>query len=134
MFSVSSSCLLGQHGSCSTAQRPGELSENILQNLQKKLPPQTVEYYKSHLLLLDCDDAQDGVGVLVVEGKVRERVVLIVLELDLVAVPSDGRRGVRLDVALEVHVELQRLAKALPRDLWDITNITIEMFCLFSVI
>ena len=33
MFSESSPCLFGQHGSCSTAQRPGELSENILQNL-----------------------------------------------------------------------------------------------------
>ena len=40
--------------------------------------------------------------------------MLIVLQLDLVAVPSDGGRRVRLDVALEVHVELQRLAKPLP--------------------
>ena len=42
MFSESSPCLLGQHGSCSTAKRPGELSENILQNLRNKLPSQTV--------------------------------------------------------------------------------------------
>ena len=60
----------------------------------------------SHLLLLDRDDAQDGVGVLVVEGKVRERVVLVVLQLDLVAVPSDGGCGVSLNVAFQVHVEL----------------------------
>ena len=33
VFSESSSCLLWQHGSCSTAQRPVELSENILQYL-----------------------------------------------------------------------------------------------------
>ena len=73
------------------------------------------DMHQSHLLLLDCDDAQDGVRVLVVEGKVRERVMLVVLQLDLVAVPSDGRRGVSLDVALQVHVELQRLTKPLPR-------------------
>ena len=43
MFSQGSPCLLGQHGSCSTAHRPGEeLSENMLQNLGNKLPPQTV--------------------------------------------------------------------------------------------
>ena len=43
MFSESSPCLLGQHESSSTAQWPGELSENILQHLRNKLPPQTVE-------------------------------------------------------------------------------------------
>ena len=41
-FLESSPCLLGQHGSCSTAQLPGELSEHILQNLRNKLAPQTV--------------------------------------------------------------------------------------------
>ena len=46
LFSERSPCLLGQHGSCSTAQRPGELSENILQNLFHKLPPQTVHLFK----------------------------------------------------------------------------------------
>ena len=43
IFSKSSSCLLGQHGSCSAAQQPGELSENILQNFLNKLPPQTLD-------------------------------------------------------------------------------------------
>ena len=42
MFSGSSHCLLGQHGSCSSAQLPVELSENMLQNLFLNLPPQTV--------------------------------------------------------------------------------------------
>ena len=42
MFSESSPSLLGQHCNCSTAQRPVELTENILQNLFHKLPPQTV--------------------------------------------------------------------------------------------
>ena len=42
MFSGSSPCLLGQHGSCSSAQLPVELSENMLQNLFHNLPPQTV--------------------------------------------------------------------------------------------
>ena len=37
MFSESSFCFLGQHGSCSTGQRPLELSENILQNLSHDL-------------------------------------------------------------------------------------------------
>ena len=34
--------LLGQHGSCSSAQLPVELSENISLNLFLNLPPQTV--------------------------------------------------------------------------------------------
>ena len=42
MFSRSSLCLLGQHGSCSSAQMPVELSGNMLQNLFLNLPPQTV--------------------------------------------------------------------------------------------
>ena len=42
MLSVSSPRLLGQHGSCSTAQQHVELSENILQYLFYKLPPQSV--------------------------------------------------------------------------------------------
>ena len=33
---------LGQHGSCSSAQLPVELSENLLQNLFLNLPPRTV--------------------------------------------------------------------------------------------
>ena len=44
IFSESSHCLLGYHGSYSTAQRPVELSENILQNLFNMLPPQTVDF------------------------------------------------------------------------------------------
>ena len=43
MFSGSSPCLLGQHGSCSSAQLPVEFSENMLQNLFLNLPPQTVQ-------------------------------------------------------------------------------------------
>ena len=40
-FSESSPCLLGQQCSCSTAQQPGELSKNILQNLSEQVaaPP-----------------------------------------------------------------------------------------------
>ena len=45
MFSGSSPCLLGQHCSCSSAQLPVELSENMLQNLFLNLPLQTVQYY-----------------------------------------------------------------------------------------
>ena len=41
MFSESSLCLLGQHGSCSSAQLSVELSENIVQNLSEQMaaPP-----------------------------------------------------------------------------------------------
>ena len=42
MFSGSSPSLLRQHGSCSSALLPVELSENMLQNLFLNLPPQTV--------------------------------------------------------------------------------------------
>ena len=42
MFSESSPCLLWQHSSCSTTQRPAELSENILQNIFHNLSPKTV--------------------------------------------------------------------------------------------
>ena len=44
MFSESYPCSLGQHGNCTAAQQPGELSQNILQNLLNKLPPQTVHF------------------------------------------------------------------------------------------
>ena len=42
LFSKSSPCLLGLHGSCSIAQQPVELSENSLQNLRNKWPPHPV--------------------------------------------------------------------------------------------
>ena len=42
MFSGTSPCFLGQHGSCSSAQQPVELSGNILQNLFHNLTTQTV--------------------------------------------------------------------------------------------
>ena len=42
MFSESSPCLFGQHRSCSTAQRPVELLEDLLQNIFHNLRPQTV--------------------------------------------------------------------------------------------
>ena len=48
MFSGNSPCLLGQHGSCSSAQLPVELSENMLQNLFLNLPPQTVATVAAH--------------------------------------------------------------------------------------
>ena len=60
MFSESSPCLLGQHGSCSTAQRPVELSKNILKNIFHNLPPQTVHVHsirvKNYLTVLTISD------------------------------------------------------------------------------
>ena len=56
MFSGSSPCLLWQHGSYRSAQLPGELSENMLQNLLHKLPPQTlcVSMISFGWVRLDC--------------------------------------------------------------------------------
>ena len=48
MFSGSYPCLLGQHGSCSSAQLPVELSENMLQHLLLNLPPQTIVTRRGH--------------------------------------------------------------------------------------
>ena len=45
MLTGSYSCLLGLHGSCSSAQLPVELSESMLQNIFLNLPPQTVQCY-----------------------------------------------------------------------------------------
>ena len=44
MFYESSPCLLGQHGSCSTAQHPGKLSEKSKLNLSEQVaaPPGTL--------------------------------------------------------------------------------------------
>jgi len=42
MFSESSLCLHGLHGSCSSAQLPVEIPENMLLNLLLNLPSQTV--------------------------------------------------------------------------------------------
>ena len=47
-FSESSPCLLWQQCSCSTAQQPGELSENILQNLSEQVEPGTYLFVISH--------------------------------------------------------------------------------------
>ena len=72
MFSESSPCLLGEHGSCSTAQRPVELSENILQNLFHNLPPQTCASTSVRILTLlfsdaiSCEERGESDGDLVV--------------------------------------------------------------------
>ena len=47
IFSGSSLCLLGQRGTCSSAQLSVELSENMSQNLFLNLPPHTVAYNKN---------------------------------------------------------------------------------------
>ena len=62
-FSESSLCLLGQHGSCSTAERPVELSINISQNLQNKLLPQTVLHQQIKDTLSASDAIVDGLSV-----------------------------------------------------------------------
>ena len=45
MFLEISHCLLGQHGSRSSAKLPVELSGNMLQNLFLNLPPHSVRIY-----------------------------------------------------------------------------------------
>ena len=62
MFSEISPYLLGEHGSCSTAQRPGELSENILQNLSNDLMNNPVCSQALNLTSIhrDGDEAADA--------------------------------------------------------------------------
>lgn len=64
------------------------------------------------LPLLDRYDAQRRVGVLIGGGEVRDCVMLIVGQLDVILGPYNGWWGVRFDVALEIHVVLQSLAEA----------------------
>ena len=71
MISESSPCLLGQHGSCSTAQRPVELSENILQNLFNKLLPQTVGLVERKVLT-DCDRKEAPTLLQTATGVIRQ--------------------------------------------------------------
>ena len=52
-FSGSSPCLLGQHGSCSSAQLPVELSENMLQNVFLNLPHHSVHESQATLQNVD---------------------------------------------------------------------------------
>ena len=52
------------------------------------------------LLLLDCNDTEDGVGVLVVKGEMGNAVVLIVGNENSVSVPLDGWGRVSLNLAL----------------------------------
>lgn len=66
------------------------------------------------LTLLDRDHAERRVGVLVGGGKVRDAVVLVVGQLDVILGPHNGRRRVRLDVALQIHVVLQGLSQPGP--------------------
>ena len=63
------------------------------------------------LLLLDCNDTEDGVGVLVVKGEMGNAVVLIVGNENSVSVPLDGWGRVSLNLALQVHVKLEGLAE-----------------------
>ena len=65
MFSGSPPCLLGQHGSCSSAQLPVELSENMLQNLFLNLPPQTVQEARITFILPLSEDVVDPLDELV---------------------------------------------------------------------
>lgn len=66
------------------------------------------------LPLLNRNDAQRRVGVLIGGGEVRDCVVLIVGQLDVILGPDNGWWGIRLDVALQIHVVLQRLAETWP--------------------
>ena len=68
------------------------------------------------LLLLNRDHPENGVDVLVVECKVGNHVVLVVVQQNIVSVPFDGWWWVSLDMALEVHVELEGLAQPLSGD------------------
>ena len=64
MFSESSPCLLGQQGSFSSAQRPVEVSENILQNLRNKFRPRLYSILGANL---HADVVDEGVQIAVRE-------------------------------------------------------------------
>lgn len=66
------------------------------------------------LTLLDCDHTQRGIGVLISGGKVRDNIVLIVGQLNIILGPDNRWWGIRLDVALQIHVILQRLSQTWP--------------------
>ena len=59
MFSGSSPCLQGQHGSCSSAQLPVELSKYMLHNLFLNLPPQTVAVH-TRIMALPTTEIMDA--------------------------------------------------------------------------
>lgn len=68
------------------------------------------------LTFLDRHHTQSGIGVLVRGGEMRYPVMLIIGQNDVVLQPYDGRWRIRLNMALQVHVILQCLAKA---RMWD---------------
>lgn len=69
----------------------------------------------SVLALLNGDHTERRVGVLVGGGKVRDAVVLVVGQLNVVLGPHDGRWRIGLNVALQVHVVLQSLSQTRTR-------------------
>ena len=93
MFSGSSPCLLGQHGSCSSAQLPVELSENMLQNLLLNLPPQTVGlFYKRGALCIPVGPLVAPLHVVDDDGAVHPKVDFVPrtdVDLGLVLGPLD---------------------------------------------
>lgn len=67
------------------------------------------------LTLLDCDDAQSRVGELIGGGEVRDAVVLVVRQNDVVLDPDDCGWWIGFDVTFNVHVVLQSLPETRTR-------------------
>lgn len=63
------------------------------------------------LSFLDGDDSQSGVGELVGSREVRDCVMLVVGQDDVVLHPNDCRWWISFDVALDVHVVLESLTE-----------------------
>ena len=62
------------------------------------------------------DDPEDSVGVLIVKGKMRDAVVLVVGDGKGVPIPLNGRWGVGLNFALQIHVKLEGLTQPFTGD------------------
>lgn len=67
------------------------------------------------LTLLDRDDAQSRVGELIGGGEVRDAVVLVVRQDDVVLDPDDCGWWIGFNVTLDVHVVLQSLTQTRTR-------------------
>ena len=104
MFSESSSCLLGQHGSCSTAQQLGELSKTVYKTFEtsgRPTPyvknPNPTNLFDALVALLVIEDVgealEDGGGGGAAEGGEQRRVRG--RRLGHGAQHAHGREGVR---------------------------------------
>ena len=68
----------------------------------------------SKLLFFNSNNTKSGVCVLISSCEMRNTIMLIVRQLNLILVPANGRWWVSFYVAFQIHVILQSLTKAWP--------------------